>query len=138
MIRNRWGGATAIPVLLASLCCGCASDEPEVAPELGPPPNRVFVDELGAFIEDPPAWLASGEPLFFPDPDGAREGELICWVPDADSQDSDGPMGGECAADGVVTGPGAETGELFPSKYCRHARCAKPVDSSSGEGVTAY
>ena len=70
------------------------------------------------------------------------------WVPDADSTDGyytprpgpDGmmlkeylPIGGECAADGVQTGPAARladpTAELAPSRYC--VRVKKPGFASA-------
>ncbi len=57
-------------------------------------------------------------------PDSRTE---TAWVPDADSADSDGPIGGECPADGNATGvnidpmthkPATLYNDLLPSRYC--------------------
>ncbi|HEX7480911.1 MAG TPA: hypothetical protein VF331_24125 [Polyangiales bacterium] len=52
-------------------------------------------------------------------PDSATE---TAWVPDADSADSAGPVGGECAADGLATGVNPKGMNLYPyllpSRYC--------------------
>ena len=91
-----------------------------------PPENRVFIDKAnGKFVDDPinnttvpvDRYLFAGSTadpatgMVSPDP--ATE---TGWVPDADSADSAGELGGECAADGTPTGP--TEGDLLPSRYC--------------------
>jgi hypothetical protein len=76
-------------------------------------------------VRDPYAAADNNQLLVFPEP-GVHDNRLTAWLPDADSEDSlsgeQGPLGGNCAADGVVTGPthydkAAGTG-LLPSRYC--------------------
>jgi hypothetical protein len=83
----------------------------------GPPVNRIFLDQSGNFVQDPVMAATNGQMLFFAEPGTANEAKLTSWVPDADSGDSVGPLGGNCSADKKVTGPG-QPGGLFPSRYC--------------------
>jgi hypothetical protein len=93
-----------------------------------PPEDLVFVQRgTGAKVIDPlnnttvkiDDYLFAGtkaDPmqanLIIPDP--ATE---TAWVPDADSADAAGEIGGECAGDGTATGPDPDL-DLLPSRYC--------------------
>jgi hypothetical protein len=102
----------------AYLQAGMVADRP-------PPDELVYVNDIGEFVRDPYAAADNNQLLVFPEP-GVHDNRLTAWLPDADSEDSlsaeQGPLGGNCSADGVVTGPthydpAAGTG-LLPSRYC--------------------
>ncbi len=87
-----------------------------------PPDDLIFVDEQGQFIQDPYAAHDAGAKVYFPMP-GVHDEKLTAWLPDADSYDnfaSGKPLGGNCSADGVKTGPAEYDtgGDLVPSRYC--------------------
>ena len=103
---------------LAYLQAGMVADRP-------PPENLVFVNDIGEFVQDPYVAQAMGQMLVFPEP-GVHDNRLTAWLPDGDSEDSlspvNGPLGGNCSADGTVTGPMhydpmTQTG-LLPSRDC--------------------
>lgn len=120
---------------LAYVQAGMVADRPA-------PNNRVFVDGATGFAaESPEMVLMNGGQLFFPEPNTPYESQLSPWVPDADSADSMGALGGNCSADGIPSGPptapadpmtmplpGTATDpmmaaaqqqqQLYPSRYC--------------------
>jgi hypothetical protein len=106
---------------LAYLQAGMVADRP--APE-----NRVFINELNQYVEDPFSAAMMGTRLFFPEPGTPSETQVTAWVPDADSADANGPLEGNCSADGEVTDPalyamsvaaGTPNPDLvLPSRYC--------------------
>jgi hypothetical protein len=99
------------------LTLGLAYVQAGMVADHGPPVNRIFLDQGGNFVQDPVMAATNGQMLFFAEPGTANEAKLTSWVPDADSGDSVGPLGGNCSADKKVTGPG-QPGGLFPSRYC--------------------
>jgi hypothetical protein len=111
------------------LAAGMTYVQAGMVADRSPPENRIFVDKMaaagGKFIEDPlnnttiptTRYLFSGSKADPGtgdiSPDAVSE---TAWVPDADSADSAGAIGGECAGDGIATGPMEEN--LLPSRYC--------------------
>jgi hypothetical protein len=111
--------------LQAGLVVGMAYLQAGMVADRPPPENLVFVDDIGEFILDPYVATSMGRMLVFPEP-GMHDNRLTAWLPDGDSQDSlsptNGPLGGNCSGDGIVTGPmqyDPMTGTgLLPSRYC--------------------
>jgi hypothetical protein len=100
---------------LAFLQAGMVADRPP------PDSSHIFVDPMtGAFVPDP---TVPGQMVLFPSAAGGTGDKLGPWVPDADSSDSFGKIGGTCAADGKPSGPGGAT-PVLPTKYC--VRVKKP------------
>ncbi|MFI5307606.1 MAG: hypothetical protein ACHQ53_09655 [Polyangiales bacterium] len=96
---------------------GLAYVQAGMAADRSPPRNRVFLDQSTLqFVDDPQAALSNGQMIEFPEPGGPSAAQLNAWVPDADSEDSKGPLKGNCAADGKKSGPNMP--QLFPTKYC--------------------
>lgn len=101
---------------------GMAYVQAGMTADRAPPPNRVFLDQFGNFVEDPFAAAANNQTLFFAEPGTPNEARLTAWVPDANSSDSMGPLEGNCSADEEATGPTqfdpvTQQG-LLPSRYC--------------------
>ena len=98
--------------------------------------SYIFVDKNGgAFIADPlkgpiptNRYLFAGTKV---NPDGmlaVDPATETAWVPDADSADSVGPLGGECAGDGTATGPLREQPAAFALLRARQVTglCVRP------------
>jgi hypothetical protein len=95
------------------------------------PQNRVFMAQsgptAGMLVGDAAAVLNGGVGLAFPEPSTNSELLLTAWAPDADSEDSIGPIANECPGDGVATSPtqylaSQNPVDLFPSSYCVRMR----------------
>ena len=86
------------------------------------PQGLIFVTRTGTPIADPDTFAATQpDQLVFPGPDMAP-GRQTAWVPDADSEDSAGPLGGNCSADNIPSGPRIVDQQgvplTLPTKYC--------------------
>ena len=124
---KRWFVQLGFATGFSYLWRGMEADRPA-------PRNRVFYAENNPMqlLADPVMHIRSGStvPIYFAEANKGMDALLTAWVPDADSSDSLGELGGECAADGTATGPdafraaqaanaaGDNADALFPSRYC--------------------
>ena len=123
---KRWFVQLGIVTGFSYLMRGMEADRPA-------PRDRVFLTQNAPqYATDPVAYLnaSTGNGVVFPEPATGVDELLTAWVPDADSADQIGELGGECPADGVATSPeryraalmddatGDHSDELFPSSYC--------------------
>jgi hypothetical protein len=126
---KRWFLQLGVAAGFSYLWRGMEADRPA-------PRNRVFYAENNPTqpLADPVMHLSNSAtaaiPIYFAEPNAGMDNLLTAWVPDGDSEDTLGELGGECSADGTVTGPesfraaqaanptGDNSAALFPSSYC--------------------
>jgi hypothetical protein len=121
---KRWFVQLGFAAGFSYLTSGMEADRPA-------PRDRVFLIREGttARFVDPVA-MPTASQLVFAEPMLGLDPFLTAWVPDADSADGQGPLTGECEADGTATGPmeyaasGANPDALFPSSYCVRVKSA--------------